>query len=82
MASKKITLEDLAGMVQRGFSASDERFDGLEQRFDGLEQKLDTHMKDSRREHAQIYARLTDTVSRAESVALLDRVDRLESQRA
>ena len=42
MKTKKVTIEDLAVMVQTGFSEAaqktGERFDGLEKRMDGLEQ--------------------------------------------
>jgi len=42
MKTKKVTIEDLAVMVQTGFSEAaqktGERMDGLEKRMDGLEQ--------------------------------------------
>ena len=50
------TTEDLAGMTQRGF---------LE-----LHAKLDTHMKQSRREHADILFKLSQKVERNELNAL------------
>ncbi len=42
---KEITLEDLAGMMNRGFeslrSDMDQRFDKVDNRFDGVEKRLD-----------------------------------------
>jgi hypothetical protein len=37
MSKKKtVTIEDLAGMVQRGFKDVDKRFDGVEDRLDSI----------------------------------------------
>jgi hypothetical protein len=38
--TKKITLEDLAGMVNNGFRCVDERFGKIDQRFDKLESSI------------------------------------------
>jgi len=60
LRNKKVTLNDLAGMVQRGFLANekrfdkideqfneiDERFDGVDGRFDGIDKRLDKLEKD------------------------------------
>ena len=41
MAKKKVTIDDLAGMVKRGFDAVDARFDAVDARFDKIEERLD-----------------------------------------
>ena len=45
MKTKKVTIEDLAVMVQTGFSEAGQKtgegFDGLEKRMDGLEKRMD-----------------------------------------
>lgn len=42
MAKKrKVTIEDLAGMVQRGFSGVDKRFDLVDKRFDMVDKRFD-----------------------------------------
>jgi archaellum component FlaC len=38
--NKKITIDDLAIMVQHGFNGMDERFDGVEKRLDNVEGRL------------------------------------------
>jgi hypothetical protein len=41
MSKKKtVTIEDLAGMVQRGFKDVDKRFDGVEDRLDRIEKLM------------------------------------------
>ncbi len=39
--TKKISLEDLAGMVKIGFDAVDKKFDKVDMRFDKLENRFD-----------------------------------------
>ena len=41
MAKGETTIEDLAGMVARGFSGVDKRFDGVGKRFDAVEEQLE-----------------------------------------
>lgn len=41
MPEKKMTIEDLAIMVQRGFSGVDDRMSGLENRMASVENKID-----------------------------------------
>ena len=41
MKKKEVTIEDLAGMVQRGFVQMDNRFDGVDKRLDKIENRLD-----------------------------------------
>ena len=38
---KKITIEDLAGMVKRGFDAVDARFDKIDARFEKVDARFD-----------------------------------------
>jgi len=42
MENKNITIEDLAGMIQKGFNGVDQRFDRVDQRFDKVEDRLET----------------------------------------
>jgi DNA anti-recombination protein RmuC len=39
--TKKITLEDLAGMVNRGFRDVDQKFEKVDQRFNAMDKKFD-----------------------------------------
>jgi hypothetical protein len=41
LKSKKITLDDLAGMVKQGFDNVDERFDKIDGRLDKIDGRLD-----------------------------------------
>ena len=46
---KKITIEDLAGMVKRGFDAVDKKFDAVDKRFDKIDtrfEKVDARFDD------------------------------------
>ncbi len=67
--SKKLTLEDLATMVQKEFAAqkvsTDDRFDKIEQRLDSIETRLD-----------KIEKRLDKLESRFDDME--DRFDRVE----
>jgi len=65
---EKITIEDLAGMVKRGFDGVDERFDGIDKRFDGVDGKfrginerfdeIDKRFDENAEQHQQIFKRL------------------------
>ncbi len=39
--NKKITLDNLAGMIKKGFDGVDKRFDGVDKRFDKVETRLE-----------------------------------------
>jgi len=41
MVKKKITIDTLAVMINRGFEGVDKRFDGVDQRFDAVDARLD-----------------------------------------
>ena len=41
MARKKVTIEDLAGMVKRGFDSVDKRFEQVDQRFDSVDKRFE-----------------------------------------
>lgn len=74
MAAKKITLDDLAAMVQQGF---------LELKDDvqaGREETRALRAENSR-DHADLRFKLSETVSRVEHNQLTRRVEALESQR-
>jgi len=38
---KNLSLDNLAGMVKRGFDGVDKRFDGVDKRFDGVDKRFD-----------------------------------------
>lgn len=40
MAKKHVTIDDLAGMVKRGFDAVDSRFDKVDERFSRIEKLI------------------------------------------
>jgi len=42
LMKKNITIDDLAGMVQKGFDGVDLRFDKVDKRFDKIEDRLET----------------------------------------
>lgn len=41
MEEKNITIDDLAGMINKGFDGVNEKFDGVNQRFDKVEDRLE-----------------------------------------
>jgi len=55
--NKKITMEDLAGMVQRGFSESSKN---MNERFDKVEGKLDQIEKDPIASHEKRIKRVEE----------------------
>jgi hypothetical protein len=59
MTKKKTTIEDLAGMVKRGFDGVDKRFEQVDKRFDGV----DADIKFLKGEVAHLNANMT-TVQR------------------
>ncbi len=81
-------MEDLAGMVERGFEAadkkSDERFSGMEKRFDVLEKRFDTFETETGKNFKKIRNDILDIgdkfVPRHEFDTLLIRVGRLEQR--
>lgn len=77
--NKKITMDDLAGMVQRGFSETTKKTD--------LETFKETNTREHRimtenntREHEEIKLRLDNVAYRFELVELQKRVDVLEKK--
>ncbi|MDP1760177.1 MAG: hypothetical protein Q8L01_01845 [Candidatus Woesebacteria bacterium] len=41
MAKKNLTIDDLAVMVQKGFSGNDKRFDYVDKRFEQMDKRFD-----------------------------------------
>ncbi|TSC75569.1 MAG: hypothetical protein G01um101430_411 [Parcubacteria group bacterium Gr01-1014_30] len=41
MANKKVTIEDLARMVKRGFDGVDKRFDRVDKKLERMEKRLE-----------------------------------------
>ena len=65
-AKKQVTIEDLAGMVKRGFDEVNTRFDGVDKRLDKIEGRLDN---------------VEDRLDRIEHIFAVDhkhRIERLE----
>jgi len=65
--AKEVTLDNLAGMIKRGFDGVDKRFDGVDKRLANLE-----------RGQEDIKLRLDNVAYRFELVELQNRVNRLE----
>lgn len=88
--AKKITLESLAQMIERGFEqtstkeelhAVEHRLDGVEQQLDGVERKIDA-LDISVHEIKMVLPPLAHTVGRleVEVIDLQSRVSRLEKK--
>jgi len=71
MLKKKITNEDLAGMMKKGFDGVDEQLSGMEKRLNDRMDTLETGQED-------IKLRLDQAAYRFELQALQKRVDVLE----
>lgn len=78
--NQKITMEDLAGMVQRGFGSMDEKFNKTDERFDKVENNLRIISENNTREHKAIMLRLDNVAYRFELVELQKRVELLEKK--
>lgn len=92
--NKKITLDDLAGMVQAGFLDLAGRIDGvsvdlkaltlrvetLEKRMDSLEERMENEFYNVAQELRQIKDRIATIVTRKEFHALEARVDIIEKR--
>ena len=72
--AKKVTLDNLAGMIKRGFDGVDKRFESVDKRFDGIEKRL-ANLEEGQEE---IKLKLDNVAYRFELVELQKRVDRLE----
>ncbi|NTV41435.1 MAG: hypothetical protein HGA61_04140 [Candidatus Moranbacteria bacterium] len=80
---EKITMDDLARIVQDGFLKIDERFDGVEQRLDGVEQRLDgveQRLDGVEQRLDNIQANLNKKVDRIDHNTLDYRVEKLEEK--
>ena len=69
MANKKITIEDLAIMVHKGFDGVDKRFDGIDTKISALENEVKIIRKHQ----------IVHTIYRDEFEKLEDRVKELEN---
>ena len=67
MAKKKITFENLAGMIKRGFDGNDKRFDKVDSRLDTLDNGVE-----------EIKLKLDNVAYRFEVEELTRRIKRLE----
>jgi transcriptional regulator with XRE-family HTH domain len=84
---KGITLDDLAGMVKRGFDGVDKRFEGVDKRFEQIAERLDrfgTALKNFREEntleHEEIKLRLSQVAYRFELEEMDKRLKRVEAK--
>ena len=84
---KNITLDNLAGMVKRGFDGVDKRFDGVDKRLDGVDKrfdKIENTLKNFREEnsleHEEIKLRLSQVAYRFEVEELDRRLKRVEAK--
>lgn len=83
MAKKKMTTEDLAGMMKREFDQMTERFDGMDRRFDKAEEwqkHTDGRLDGIEMELIDIKKKLETVIDRHEFEILKDRVGRLEKR--
>jgi archaellum component FlaC len=68
MAKRKVTIDTLAAMIQRGFGEMakkhdmDRRFDAVEKRFDGVDDRFDRIEKLILADHKRRIERLEDQV--------------------
>lgn len=85
--AKKVTLDDLAGMVKKGF-------DGVDEKFEGVNKKLDHHAEENKKEFSEVKKELkrvrvsisnlefiaTEMVRRYEFLELKRKVEMLEAK--
>jgi hypothetical protein len=80
--AKKVTLDNLAGMIKCGFDDMGGRIVGVEKKVDGFEKSLKKELailsEINTREHEEIKLRLDNVAYRFELVELQKRVDKLE----
>lgn len=79
--AKKVTLDNLAGMIKRGFDGADKRFDGVDKRLFNLEsgqEGINKRLASLEIGQEDIKLRLDNVVYRFELVELQKRVDQLE----
>lgn len=72
---KKVTMDDLAGMVQRGFAETAKKVD-----LDRVENNLRILSKNNTRDHEEVKLRLDNVAYRFELVELQKRVEVLEKK--
>ena len=84
---RNITLNDLAGIVKRGFDGVDKRFEGVDKQFESIGHRLDrfeTALKNFREEnaleHEEIKLRLSQVAYRFELEEMDKRLKRVEAK--
>jgi len=77
---KKMTLDNLAGMVQRGFAETAKKIDldGVKNDLGSVKNDLRILSENNTREHEEIKLRLDSVAYRFELVELQKRVEKLE----
>jgi len=76
--AKKISLENLAGMVKRGFDETGDKIEGVKKEVEGVKEDLKNFREINTQEHEEIKLRLNNVAYRFELVELVQRVERLE----
>lgn len=79
-ANKKITMNDLAVMVKRGFDETGEKIKGVKNEVDEVKKEVKSFRETNTREHEAIMLRLDNVAYRFELVELQKRVDVLEKK--
>lgn len=83
MPRKNITINDLAGMVKKGFDGVDKRFDGVDKRFDGVDKRfnnVEARLRNLEDGQEEIKLKLDQVAYRFEVVELQKRLKRVEAR--
>ena len=70
----RITIEDLALMVKKGFDASDRRFDAMDKRFDAMDRRFDAMDK----RFDTLEAKFEASEAKFEKIVIQDHAPRLK----
>jgi len=79
MAKKKVTIEDLAGMTQRGFQKIDSRFEQVNARFEQVDINLESFRAEVNHRFEQVNARF-DHIENLLIRAHENRIEKLEDE--
>jgi predicted nucleic acid-binding Zn-ribbon protein len=80
---KNVTLDDLAGMVAKGFEGVNKQFEGVEGRFKGIDNQfkgVNQRLAALEEGQEQIKLKLDNVAYRFELIELQKRVERLEAK--
>lgn len=71
MASKKITIDNLAEMIGKGFAGVDKRFDDVDKRFDEVDKGLDKIENVLIRQHSDKISNLESEIRRIKEALVI-----------